>query len=154
MRMHALLVSALLAAPVLAAGVKVENAWIREPAPGQAVVGGFLDITSGNDASLIQASSPAAGKIELHEMKMRGDVMQMRKVDKIDLPGGKTVKLEPGGLHLMLQQPKKPLKAGDKVPLTLTIKSGGKLEEIAATAEVRSMNHSAHTPMPGHPPAH
>lgn len=154
MRMHALLVAMLFASPVLADSVKVENAWIREPAPGQAVVGGFLDVTSDRDASLVQAASPAVGKVELHEMKMQGDVMQMREVKSIDLPKGKTVKLEPGGLHLMLYQARQPLKAGDKVPLTLTIKSGGKIEKVAATAEVRSMNPPAHAPMPGHAPAH
>lgn len=145
MRMHALLLGALLATPVWAAGVKVENAWIREPAPGQTVVGGFMDLTSDTDASLTQVKSPAAGMVELHEMKMLGDVMQMRPLGKIDLPKGKTVKLEPGSLHLMLEKLKKPLKAGDKVPLTLMIKSGGKTEEIAATAEVRSMHAPAHT---------
>ena len=147
MRMHALLVTVLLASPVLADSIKVENAWIREPAPGQAVVGGFMDLTSDKDASLIQAASPAVGKIELHEMKMQGDVMQMREVKTIDLPKGKTVKLEPGGLHLMLYQAKKPLKAGDKVLLTLTIKSGSKVEKVTATAEVRGMQSPAHTPM-------
>ncbi len=152
MRMSALLVAALLASPVLAADVKVENAWVREPAPGQAVVGGYLDLTSARDASLIQAASPAFGKVELHEMKMQGDVMQMREVKAIDLPSGKTVKLEPGGLHLMLFQSKRPLKAGDKVPLALTIKSGGKTERLDATAEVRSMTPSM--PPPAHSRAH
>lgn len=147
MRMHALFVTLLVATPVLADSVKVENAWIREPAPGQAVVGGFMDLTSDKDASLIQAASPAVGKVELHEMKMQGDVMQMREVKTIDLPKGQTVKLEPGGLHLMLFQSKQPLKAGDKVPLTLTIKSGGKVEKVTATAEVRSMQAPAHAPM-------
>ncbi len=154
MRLHALLVSALLMAPALAADIKIENAWIREPAPGQAVVGGFMDLTSDQAASLLQADSPAVAKVELHEMKMQGDVMQMREVKNIDLPKGKTVKLEPGGLHLMLFQPKKPLKAGDKVPLTLTIKSGGKTEKLNVSAEVRSMNPPASAPMHGHGPAH
>lgn len=144
MRLPILLFSVLLAAPVWAAGAKVENAWIREPAPGQAVMGAFMDITSDKDASLIQAGSPAFGKIELHEMKMQGDVMQMRQVKKIDLPKGKTVKLEPGGLHLMLYKPKKPLKNGDKVPFTLMVKSGGKVEKLAVTAEVRSMTAPTH----------
>ena len=147
MRMPDLLLALLLASPVLADSVKVENAWIREPAPGQAVVGGFIDLTSDRDASLIQATSPAVDRVELHEMKMQGDVMQMREVKTIALPKGKTVKLEPGGLHLMLYKPKNPLKAGDKVPLTLTIKSGSKVEKLEATAEVRSMHAPAHTPM-------
>ncbi len=150
MRMHALFIAALLAGPVLADGVKIENAWIREPAPGQAVVGGFMDLTSDTDASLVQASSPAVGKIELHEMKMQGDVMQMREVKSIDLPKGKTVSLAPGGLHLMLYQSKNPLKAGDKVPLTLLVKRGDKVEKVAATAEVRAVNAAMHNSMHGH----
>ncbi len=154
MRMPALLLAVLLASPALAADIKVENAWIREPAPGQAVLGGFMDLTSNQDASLVQAESPAVAKIELHEMKMQGDVMQMREVKAIELPKGKTVKLEPGGLHLMLFQPKKPLRAGDKVPFTLTVKSSGKIEKLNATAEVRSMTPPVHAPMPSHAHAH
>lgn len=152
MRLHALLVSALLVAPALADSIKVENAWIREPAPGQTVVGGFMDITSEKDASLVKAGSQAVGTVELHEMKMQGDVMQMREIKALDLPAGKTVKLEPGGLHLMLFNPKKPLKAGDKVPLTLSVKSGGKLEEVPVTAEVRGIGMRAPAPhsMPMH----
>lgn len=138
MKLRALLLSLLLASPAWAATtVKVENAWIREPAPGQTVVGGFMDITSVKNARLVQVSSPAA-MVEMHEMKMLGDVMQMRALQKIDLPGGKTVKLEPGGLHLMLDKFKKPLKAGDKLPLTLRIKSGSKTETVRVAAEVRS----------------
>ncbi len=154
MKLPALLVSALLTAPVLAAGIAVDNVWIREPAPGQSVLAGFMDITSDRDASLTQASSPAFGKIELHEMKMQGDVMQMREIDKLDLPKGKTVKLAPGGLHLMLYGPKNTLRVGDKVPLTLVIDSGGKAEKLETTAEVRSRLAPAqaprHGPMPGH----
>jgi copper(I)-binding protein len=155
MRLHVLLLSLLLTTPVLAASVKVENAWIREPAPGQSVVGGFMDITSDKDASLVLVTSPVAGLVELHEMKMQGDVMQMRAVAKIDLPRGKTVKLEPGGFHLMIEKIKKPLKAGDKVALTLSIKSGSKIEKVTATAEVHSMMAPAHAsmsmPMPAAP---
>ena len=139
MRIPALLLSILIAAPSWAAAIKVDNAWIREPAPGQTVVGGFMDIASEKDASLVQASSPAASLVEMHEMKMQGDVMQMRPVTKIDLPKGKTVKLEPGGLHLMLQKLKKPIKAGDKVPLLLKIKTGSKTETVKIAAEVRSL---------------
>lgn len=139
MRMHALLLSVLLTAPAWAAEVRVDNAWIREPAPGQEVVGGFLNISSQNDASLVQAKSPVAGMVELHEMSMKDGVMRMRPVDKIELPKRKTVSLEPGGLHLMLEKLKQPLRAGDKVPLTLKIKTGNKIEDVQVTAEVRSM---------------
>ena len=75
MRFPALLFSVLLASPAWSADIKVENAWIREPAPGQAVVGGFLDITSQTDASLVQAKSTVAGMVELHEMSMKDGVL-------------------------------------------------------------------------------
>lgn len=143
-KLMAFLLGAGLALPVFAApSVKVENAWVREPAPGQMVVGGFMHLTSTSNAALLQASSPAAGLVELHEMKMENGVMLMRPLQKIDLPRGQTVKLEPGGLHLMLEELKHPLKAGDKVPLTLKIQRGGKMETLKVSAEVRGMTPAA-----------
>ena len=146
MRFHALLIPLLLASSAWAADIKVENAWIREPAPGQVVVGGFLDITSQKDASLIAVSSPVAGMIELHEMSMKDGMMMMRPLNMIALPKGQTVKLEPGGLHLMVEKLKQPLKAGNMVPLTLKVQTGNRVVEVRVSAEVRSMNAPASHP--------
>lgn len=137
MRTLALLVSVLLAAAASAADIKVENAWVRAPVPGQVVVGGFMDITSPRDARLVAADSPVAATTELHEMAMKGGVMTMRAVPYVALPQGKVVKLEPGGLHLMLIDLKKPLKPGDKVPLTLKVQTGKTSQTLAVQAEVR-----------------
>lgn len=138
MKIHALFLSFLITLPVLAADIKIENAWVRAPAPGQAVVGGFLDITSSqSDASLVSASSPVAGVTELHEMSMKDGVMVMRPVPYIRLPKGQTVKLAPGGLHIMLIDLKKPLKAGDKVALTLKVLANQKTSLHEITADVR-----------------
>ena len=41
---------------------------------------------------------------------------------------GKTVKLAPGGYHLMLFDLKSPLKQGDKVPVTLEFEKAGKVK--------------------------
>lgn len=149
MKSSALLLFFLTAMPALAADIKIENAWVRAPAPGQAVVGGFLDITSSqSDASLVSASSPVAEVTELHEMSMKNGVMIMRPVPYIRLPKGQIIKLAPGGLHIMLIDLKKPLKAGDKVPLMLKTLSGQKTILHEITAEVRdplaSTKHSVH----------
>lgn len=146
MKLRHLFFSLLLAAPAFAADIRIENVWIREPAPGQTVVGGFLDITSQKPGALIGASSPVAGLVELHEMKMDKGVMLMRPLQKITLPKGQTVTLQPGGLHLMLEDLKQPLKAGDKVPLTLKIQRGGKTEKIKVSAEVRTAAPASHPP--------
>jgi periplasmic copper chaperone A len=138
MSLFAAFLSLLMVMPALAADIEVEHAWLRAPAPGQAVVGGFLDITSNaHDAALVSASSPVADVTELHEMSMKDGVMIMRPVPYIRLPKGQTIKLAPGGLHLMLIDLKRQLKAGDHVPLTLKILSGNKSKMLNITAEVR-----------------
>jgi periplasmic copper chaperone A len=64
--------------------------------------------------------------------------MAMRAIDDIPLPAGKTVELKPGGYHVMLMELVKPLKAGDKVPITLTIVGKGKTTKVEVAAEVRA----------------
>jgi copper(I)-binding protein len=89
------------------------------------------------DARLIGAST-SVPRVEVHEMKMDGDVMRMREVTSIDLPKGKTVSLEPGGFHIMLMNLPKPIAAGEVIPLTLTIESGGKRQTVEVKAEARA----------------
>lgn len=124
--------------PALADSVKIENAWVRATAPGQKVAGGFLELTADADMALVGGSSPVSRSLELHIMKMDGGVMEMRQVKEIALPKGQTVKLEPGGLHIMFIGIKKQLKAGDKAPLTLIVKGvDGKEQKLDVQAEVR-----------------
>lgn len=126
------------------AGVKVTDVWARATAPGQNVAAAYLSLVSGTQAALVKAESPAARIVELHEMKMDGNVMKMRAVPKIDLPAGAEVKLAPGGLHVMLVDLKQPLKVGEKVPLTLVFDAGGKTEKLDVQAEVRDAQGSGH----------
>jgi len=71
------------------------------------------------DDALVGAASSASASIELHEMKMSGDMMRMRAVPRVALPAGATFSFSPGGNHLMLIGLKAPLKAGSKISLTL-----------------------------------
>jgi copper(I)-binding protein len=59
----------------------------------------------------------------MHEMKLEGDVMRMRALERLDLPAGKPVALKPGGYHLMLQGLKAPLQPGTSIPVTLTFRT-------------------------------
>ncbi|MCC7327992.1 MAG: copper chaperone PCu(A)C [Burkholderiales bacterium] len=113
------LLFALFAAPAWGQ-VTVADAWIRGTVPGQMATGAFMQLTSSTDTALVGVASPAAKVAEIHEMAMAGGVMKMRAIDKLALPAGKAVELQPGGYHLMLMQLVQPLKAGDSVPLTLT----------------------------------
>ena len=85
---------------------------------------------------LLSASSPAAEAVQVHEMKMEGNVMRMREIaGGLEIPPGATVTLAPGGLHIMMMGLKAPFKQGDKVPVTLVFEKAGKIDvELAVVA--------------------
>jgi periplasmic copper chaperone A len=119
------------------AQVKIENAWVRSTVPQQKVSGGFLQLTSVKDARLVAVKSSVSGVVEIHEMKMEGDMMRMRPVQSLTLPAGKKVELKPGGYHLMLMELKQQLSQGQRVPLEFQIEEGGKRYTVKADASVR-----------------
>ena len=87
----------------------------------------------GKDADrLLSASSPAAGIVEIHEMKMANGMMQMREVTGLEIKPGATVELKPGGYHVMLMDLKTPLKQGESVPVTLKFEKAGAVEVKAS----------------------
>jgi hypothetical protein len=129
-----------LAAAQAWAEVTVTEAWVRGTVPAQKATGAFMKLKSSEDAKLVSAASPAAKIVEVHEMAMKGNVMEMRAIDALALPAGKTVELKPGGYHVMLVDLVKPLAAGEKVPVTLTvIGKDGKKATVEVKAEVRAV---------------
>ena len=132
--MKAIFAVAMLAAslPAFAANVSVSDAWARATMPGQQVSGAYMKIESDADARLIGASSPAVPRVEVHEMKMDGDVMRMRALPNgLALPAGKTVALTPGGYHVMLMDLKATLPKDSTIPLTLTFKNAKAIQDTA-----------------------
>jgi copper(I)-binding protein len=122
-----------------APSVKVMNAWARATVAGQNTAAAYVDLTSDRSAALVAAGSPLAQRVELHSMTHEGGVMRMRQLPKVELPAGQTVRLAPNGVHLMLVDLKQPLKAGDKLPLVLSVQSSGmSLTTLKIEAEVRA----------------
>jgi periplasmic copper chaperone A len=129
------------AAPA-AEAIRVIDPWARATLPGQKVGGVYMEIISPRDARLTGVSTPVAGAAEVHSMTLDGGTMKMRVLKALDLPAGASVKLAPGGYHVMLFDLKKPLVAGEKVPLTLVIEDAGKRRhKIAVSAIVRAGDH-------------
>ena len=99
----------------------VSDAWVRPTVKGQMATGAFMNITAKENSKLLSVTSPIAGVVEIHEMKMDKDVMKMAALPNgLDLPAGKTVELKPGGYHIMLMDLKAALSADSTVPMTLT----------------------------------
>ena len=87
--------------------------------------------------------SPVAGAVEIHGMTHDNGVMKMRAIDFLPLPAGKMVKLGASGNHVMLLNLKNPLKAGESVPLTITVEfSDKRKEKVNVSAEVKPLTAS------------
>lgn len=148
-----LLVGAILAAGFSAwsqALPKVEDAWVRSAVAGQQGTGAFMKLTASQATQLVSVASPLAGVVQVHEMKIEGEVMKMRAVGKLDLPAGRTVELKPGGYHIMLLDLKRALQPGSSVPMTLSFRDAkgveGKLE-LNVPVAVKAPGASAAAPM-------
>jgi len=89
----------------------------------------FLQIENKGTSSdrLIGFSVPAefATRGELHTMKHENGVMSMREVSGFELAPGATLKLQPGGDHLMLIGIKQPLVEGKQITATLKFEKAG-----------------------------
>ena len=138
MRKVAFLAAGVLLAATAHAQVSVAKPWVRTTVAQQTTTAAYLTITSAQGGKLVSASSPIAANVDLHEMKMAGDLMKMRAVDTLPLPAGQAVELKPNGYHLMMTGLKAPVKSGDTVPLTLVVEDAkGKRETVEVKAAAR-----------------
>jgi len=141
-KLFAFAVSAVLVGASLNANaqVKVSAAWARATVAQQKVTGAFARIESPEAAQLVSVTSPVAGHVEIHEMAMDDGVMKMREVGTIAVPAGQAVELKPGGFHLMLMDLKKPVVAGEAVPLSFVFEDkAGKRQTVEVKAEARAL---------------
>lgn len=99
------------------AGLKVEQAWIREAPPGMQMLAGYARLTNAGelDMRITEARSDAFDTIEIHRTVEEDGVSRMRPAGTLEIASGKSVELAPGGLHLMLMHPRKELKDGATV---------------------------------------
>lgn len=119
------------AAPTPAAqSVVVTEPYVRAPGPGMDATAAYLTMrnTGATEQALVRAATPGVRAVELHGVFEENGLMSMRPVTTVPIAAGATVKLEPGGLHVMLLGVDHPLAAGDTVPLTLTFGDGTTLE--------------------------
>ena len=128
--------------------LSIDHPFARATPPGARSGGAFFVVqnASATPDKLISVASPAAGSAEIHQMAMDGGVMKMRAVTAVDIPSGGTLELKPGGYHVMLLDLKQPLRAGDKVPMTLTFQNAGSILVSVDVEALGSTGHVTHKP--------
>lgn len=128
MRLIAAAALALMASGTLAGcgaktGFTVEDAQFQPPLGANDVGAGYFTIRSAKADRIVKVSSPAAKAVEMHEMKMTGDMMSMQRRETVDLPAGQKVEFKPSGLHLMVFSPDLASHPAT-LPITIELESG------------------------------
>ncbi|MDH5655203.1 MAG: copper chaperone PCu(A)C [Spirochaetia bacterium] len=119
--------------------IQINRASILEVAPVQTTTAAFMEIEnhSSDEDFLIGAETEIAEVCEIHEMVNEGEMMRMKKRDSVAIPGGETVLLRRGGLHLMLIDLKREIHDGEVIPLKLKFKNA---EDIQIKIPVKSFD--------------
>ncbi|HEY2481053.1 MAG TPA: copper chaperone PCu(A)C [Caulobacteraceae bacterium] len=131
------LAAVFLAAAAPTKPIVVTGGWTRPVAAGLNGAGYLSVVNRGpRPDRLMGASSPAAATVSIHRSLQVGGVMTMRAVPFLDIGGGAKVIFAPGGLHLMLEGLRRPLRVGQDVPVTLTFARAG---QVRATLHVRAI---------------
>ena len=117
---------------VRASEISVTDPWIREAPAVAGVLAAFMTIrnNSRHSVQINSASGADFTMVEIHRTMIHEDMAQMVKQSSLRIEAGESLVLEPGGYHLMLMKPKRPLRAGDKVIIQLHFASGETIDVI------------------------
>ena len=130
----------MLATPAFAAGIAVQQPWVRWLPAGLPAAGYATLVNTGNaPVALTGVSSPDYGVVMLHRSLNRGGMERMVMVDAIPVPPHGRAVLAPGGYHLMLMQPRHAIRPGQQVALTFSFDDG---RTITVQVPVRPANAS------------
>ncbi len=127
-----LVVSMFLMTPALAGGFKVDNAWIREAPPGSKNLVAYMTLENEKENTLVLtgAVSSEFESIEMHHTIIKDDIASMVRQYSIRIAPYSIEKFEPTGLHMMLINPRRELKEGDKVKIALLFSNYRKIKVV------------------------
>lgn len=116
-----LLTATVSAAGLSTKGMEIHDAWVRETPPNAEVMAAYLTLHnhSAKTFTLVSASSPDFERVEMHRTEQLDGMTKMLPVSRVMLSTNGSATFQPGGMHLMLIKPKKHLKSGDAILLTL-----------------------------------
>jgi periplasmic copper chaperone A len=116
----------------------VADAWVRAT-PGSDVAAAYMTLHNGGTQPLriVGVRSAVAGHAMIHESRLENGQSIMRAHEPLEVAAGATVRLAPGGLHVMLMALAHPLAVGEPVPLVLLLEGGAR---VAVSARVRPLS--------------
>lgn len=123
----ALAMSVLANAASACEGLTAKDAWVREPPPVARVAAAYVALQNTGDRplSIARIESACCGSVMMHDTVSDGDRVRMVHLHSLTLEPGDSAEFTPGGKHLMLMGPRKPLTNGDAVQMDFTCDDGG-----------------------------
>ena len=125
------------------ADIVVREVWVRAtPGTSRGSAAYALIENLGSKADrLLQVSSPDAEKVEIHESKSTGGIMSMSPVEMVPVPARDKIALKPGGFHVMIMGLSRPLKAGERLPLTFSFEFFGDVDVEAMVSPLAASSY-------------
>jgi len=121
-------------------GIEIKDAWVRETPPGTSITALYMTITNNGDEddTLTAVSADVSKSAEIHVTSVNSEgVAKMEMVNSVDAPAGKSVMLEPGGMHIMLIGLAGQPKSGDVVEVELEFEKAGKIKSQAKVQGIK-----------------
>jgi periplasmic copper chaperone A len=123
--------------------LQIVKPWARSSSSEPDVAGAYMTVVNeGESERLVSASSPVAGSVEIHAIRVKGPVLEMRQLaDGLVIPPANQQILKPRGYHLLMRDLASPLSAGSKVPVTLVFEKAGSVTVDFAVEQPGAVGH-------------
>jgi copper(I)-binding protein len=129
--------------------LRLSDAWARETVSGQTATAAYLTIANrgGSADTLVAVGAPVPARASLHRTRRDDGIARMRPIEGgLEIPPGESVRLEPGGPHIMIENLAGPLGAGETLRLTLRFTRTGEraVDMPVAVAGATGPAHQGH----------
>lgn len=132
----------LFATKSFAADIIIEDAWVREAPPNATILAAYMTINNTGEEkdSLVSVESDCCRKVEIHQSIVEDGQAKMIERKSLLVPAEANINLQPGGLHLMLIEPKqsykKKMREGNDVALKFNFATH---ESISVKAKIKKV---------------
>lgn len=119
-------------ATLASAHVVATDAWIPQAPPAASMLAGYLTLKNEGDsaARLLAVQSDRFQSATVHRTVIENGVARMRELNHLEIAPGEEIRFAPGGIHLMLMQPRSELLPGERIEITFLFSDGQRLRAI------------------------
>jgi copper(I)-binding protein len=126
--------------------LEIDDAWIAEAPPVSKVLAAYMEIEneSSQDRQAVALQCEAFERAEFHRSIEKDGIARMEHLDVLEIAANSELELKPGGYHIMLFNPARPMRAGDRTACNMAFDNGASLRFELEVRKASSGDHSHH----------